>query len=64
MALYLRVCKMFECVGRGREKGFTPKHGSKIDYELLAMGSLKEIRHAFARVVFDTIYPIDKYIND
>ncbi|XP_057804889.1 uncharacterized protein LOC131020210 [Salvia miltiorrhiza] len=64
MALYLRVWKMFECVAGGREKGFVPKNGSKIDYELLAMGSLKEVRHAFARVVFDTIYPIDKYIDD
>lgn len=57
VAVYLRVCKIFECVG-GREKGFVPKNGSKIDYELLALGSLKEVRHAFARVVFDTIYPI------
>lgn len=55
---------MFECVAGGREKGFVQKNGSKIDYELLAMGSLKEVRHAFARVVFDTIYPIDKYIDD
>lgn len=60
MALYLRVRKIFECVGGGKEKGFVPKHGSKIDYDLLAMGSLKEVRHVFARVVFDTIYPIDK----
>ncbi|KAH6820728.1 tRNA nucleotidyltransferase/polyA polymerase family protein [Perilla frutescens var. hirtella] len=59
VGLYLRVCKIFECVGGGREKGFVPKHGSKINYELLAMGSLKEIRHAFARVVFDTVYPIN-----
>lgn len=59
MALYLRACKIFDCVGSGRERGFVPKHGSKIDYELLAMGSLKEVRHVFARVVFDTIYPID-----
>ncbi|KAG8379491.1 hypothetical protein BUALT_Bualt07G0094000 [Buddleja alternifolia] len=59
LPLYLRVCKIFECVGGGKEKGFVPKHGSKIDYELLALGSLKEVRHVFARVVFDTVYPID-----
>ncbi|XP_042017188.1 poly(A) polymerase I-like isoform X1 [Salvia splendens] len=64
VALYLKACKMFECVGGGAEQGFVPKNGSKIDYELLAMGSLKEVRHTFARVVFDTIYPIDKYIDD
>ncbi|KAL8488090.1 hypothetical protein ACS0TY_024393 [Phlomoides rotata] len=59
VANYLRVCKIFECVGGGREKGFVPKHGTRIDYELLGIGSLKEVRHVFARVVFDTIYPID-----
>ncbi|KAL0355026.1 UNVERIFIED_CONTAM: Poly(A) polymerase I [Sesamum radiatum] len=63
LALYLRVCKIFECVGGGKEKGFVPKHGSKIDYELLAMGRLKEVRHVFARVVFDTIYPIDNRLQ-
>ncbi|XP_022844977.1 uncharacterized protein LOC111368045 isoform X2 [Olea europaea var. sylvestris] len=59
LALYLRVCKIFECVRGGKEKGFVSKQGSKIDYELLALGSLKEVRHVFARVVFDTIYPLD-----
>lgn len=59
LALYLRVCKIFECVRAGKEKGFVSKQGSKIDYELLALGSLKEVRHVFARVVFDTIYPLD-----
>uniref|UniRef100_A0A5B7BUX5 Polynucleotide adenylyltransferase n=1 Tax=Davidia involucrata TaxID=16924 RepID=A0A5B7BUX5_DAVIN len=59
LALYLRVCKIFECVREGKEKGFVPKQGSKIDYELLAMGSLQEVRHVFARIVFDTVYPIN-----
>ncbi|PIN05688.1 tRNA nucleotidyltransferase/poly(A) polymerase [Handroanthus impetiginosus] len=59
LALYLRACKIFECVFHKRETGFLPKHGSNIDYELLAMGSLREVRHVFARVVFDTVYPID-----
>ncbi|KAK6148013.1 hypothetical protein DH2020_018925 [Rehmannia glutinosa] len=63
MQLYLRVCRIFDCVRGGREKGFVPKHGSKIDYELLAMGSLREVRHVFARVVFDTIYPIDNRLQ-
>ncbi|GFP98576.1 poly(A) polymerase i [Phtheirospermum japonicum] len=55
--LYVRACKIFSCVKGGRENWFVPKNGSKIDYELLAMGSLREVRHVFARVVFDTIYP-------
>ncbi|KAA8540633.1 hypothetical protein F0562_024448 [Nyssa sinensis] len=59
LALYLRVCKIFECVREGKEKGFVPKQGSKIDYELLAMGSLQEVRHIFARIVFDTVFPIN-----
>lgn len=57
--LYLRVCKIFECVRSGKEKGFIPKEGSKIDHEFLVLGSLQEVRHVFARVVFDTVYPLD-----
>ncbi|XP_062156099.1 uncharacterized protein LOC133863939 isoform X2 [Alnus glutinosa] len=56
-ALSLRVSKIFECVRRGMERGSVPKRGKKIDYESLALGSLKEVRHTFARIVFDTIYP-------
>ena len=59
LALYLKVCKVFECVGEGAEKGFVAKQGRRIDYELLALGSLREIRHTFARVVFDTLYPLN-----
>lgn len=44
----------------GAEKGFVAKQGSRIDYELLALGSLRETRHTFARVVFDTVYPLDR----
>ncbi|CAI9113189.1 OLC1v1013754C1 [Oldenlandia corymbosa var. corymbosa] len=58
LALYLRVCKIFDCVKGGREKGFVPKRGSKIKHEELALGALHEVRHVFARVVFDTIFPI------
>ncbi|XP_033513500.1 uncharacterized protein [Nicotiana tomentosiformis] len=59
LALYLRTCKVFQCVRMGKEKGFVAKQGSKIDYELLALGSLQEVRHVFARIVFDTIYPLN-----
>ncbi|CAK9177473.1 unnamed protein product [Ilex paraguariensis] len=56
---YLKVSKIFECVRGGKEKGFVSKQGSKIDHELLALGSLREVRHVFARVVFDTVYPMN-----
>uniref|UniRef100_A0A1D1XJ85 Glutamate--tRNA ligase n=1 Tax=Anthurium amnicola TaxID=1678845 RepID=A0A1D1XJ85_9ARAE len=51
------VCKIFQCVGNlVRERGFVPKR-IKINYESLAQGALTEMRHVFARVVFDTVYP-------
>lgn len=56
--LSLRVCRIFSCITSGAERGFIPKQGSKIDYESLAQGALPEVRHIFARVVFDTIYPL------
>ncbi|ONI07870.1 hypothetical protein PRUPE_5G144000 [Prunus persica] len=56
--LSLRVSRVFSCVTSGAERGFVPKQGSKIDYESLAVGNLPEVRHIFARVVFDTIYPL------
>ena len=56
-ALSLRVSKIFECVIRGMERGSVPRRGKKINYESLALGSLKEVRHVFARIVVDTIYP-------
>ncbi|XP_075656590.1 uncharacterized protein LOC142626771 isoform X1 [Castanea sativa] len=56
-ALSLRVSKIFECVMRGMERGSVLRRGKKINYESLALGSLKEVRHVFARIVFDTIYP-------
>ncbi|XP_022730312.1 uncharacterized protein LOC111285238 isoform X2 [Durio zibethinus] len=59
LALYLKVCKVFECIREGVEKGFVAKQGSRIDYEMLAVGSLREVRHTFARVVFDTVYPLN-----
>ncbi|XP_061979946.1 uncharacterized protein LOC133700434 isoform X4 [Populus nigra] len=57
MALFLRVSKIFECVRRGMETRFVRRQGRKIDCESLAKGSLEEVRHAFARIVFDTVYP-------
>lgn len=39
------------------ERGCVPRREKKIDYESLELGSLKEVRHLFARIVFDTIYP-------
>ncbi|KAL3511494.1 hypothetical protein ACH5RR_030895 [Cinchona calisaya] len=56
-ALQLKVCTIFDCVRRGKEKSYVPKQGSKINYESLALGRLHEIRHIFARIVFDTVYP-------
>ncbi|XP_022134982.1 uncharacterized protein LOC111007098 isoform X2 [Momordica charantia] len=56
--VYLKVCKVFECVVHGAERGFAPKRGN-INYESLALGNLLELRHVFARIVFDTIYPLN-----
>ncbi|OWM65519.1 hypothetical protein CDL15_Pgr009109 [Punica granatum] len=57
--LYIRACRMFQCVTRGPEDGFTAKQGG-INYEELAQGNLQDVRHTFARVVFDTVYPLDR----
>ncbi|KAL9231577.1 hypothetical protein vseg_006788 [Gypsophila vaccaria] len=54
--LYVKVSRILECVTKGREVG--SKQGGKIDYDMLAVGRLQEVRHVFARVVFDTIYPL------
>lgn len=49
---------MLECVGHGdKDRSFIPKQGSKINYYALVQGGLPEVRHVFARVVFDTVYP-------
>ncbi|KAE9454840.1 hypothetical protein C3L33_13307, partial [Rhododendron williamsianum] len=58
LALHEKVGMIFHCVRKGKEKGFVPKGGSKIDYESLALGRLSEVRHVFARIVFDTVYPL------
>ncbi|XP_057972053.1 uncharacterized protein LOC131160410 isoform X2 [Malania oleifera] len=61
--LYLKVCRMFDCIRHGKERGFDLKRGNKIDYELLALGSLQEVRYIFARIVFDTVYPLNLTLN-
>lgn len=56
-ALSMRVCKIFECVRRSNERGPVPRRSRTIDNDSLAMGNLSEVRHVFARIVFDTVYP-------
>ncbi|CAN6718281.1 unnamed protein product [Malus baccata var. baccata] len=48
--LSLRVCRIFSCLTSGAEMGFIPRQGTQ--------GALPEVRHIFAGVVFDTIYPL------
>ncbi|KAF5203615.1 poly(A) polymerase I-like [Thalictrum thalictroides] len=57
LGLYMRVCKIFYCLKHGNED-FITKRRKNIDYEYLAVGNLQEVRHVFARVVFDTVYPL------
>lgn len=57
LGLYLKVCTIFVCVAEGKEGVYSAKDGGNIDYDRLASGSLEELRHIFARVVFNTIYP-------
>ncbi|PWA88209.1 polynucleotide adenylyltransferase family protein [Artemisia annua] len=59
LLLYLKAVKIFECVNHGKEARFVAKQGGEIDYKSLAMGNVQEVRHVFARIVFDTIYPLD-----
>ncbi|KAI4336377.1 hypothetical protein L6164_014911 [Bauhinia variegata] len=58
LGLYLKARSIFECVKVGAAKRLMSKQGKKIDYESLAVGELLEIRHVFARIVFDTVYPL------
>lgn len=55
-----KVSTIFDCVRRGKERGFILKRESIIDYESLALGRIHEVRHVFARIVFDTVYPLKK----
>ncbi|KAF5743660.1 Polynucleotide adenylyltransferase family protein [Tripterygium wilfordii] len=58
LPLYSRTCRIFDCIQDGVGKGFVSKRGSKINYDLLAWGSLEEVRHVFARTIFDTVFPL------
>lgn len=57
-ALSEKVFSVFDCVKRGKDRKLVPKLDSRIDYESLALGRLDEVRCVFARVVFDTVYPL------
>ncbi|KAF6159214.1 hypothetical protein GIB67_009487 [Kingdonia uniflora] len=56
--LYASVRNIFGCVRRGKENKVFRKQGTKINYKHLGLGNLQEVRHTFARVVFDTVYPL------
>lgn len=56
--MYLKALGIFDRVKVSSGKKFLSKQGRKIDYESLGHGDLQEIRHVFARIVFDTIYPL------
>ncbi|KAK7358695.1 hypothetical protein VNO77_00633 [Canavalia gladiata] len=58
LALYLKTLTVFDCVKISASKKFLSKQGRKIDYESLVEGDLQEVRHVFARIVFDTVYPL------
>ncbi|XP_010421177.1 PREDICTED: uncharacterized protein LOC104706666 [Camelina sativa] len=60
LQLYLRAGRIFECVRREerQQMGLEAKQGSKIEYGSLLSGDFPEIRHVFARVVFDTVFPL------
>ncbi|CAJ2641289.1 unnamed protein product [Trifolium pratense] len=58
LALYVKAFSIFECVKRSYDKKSLSKQDMKIDYESLANGNIQEIRHVFARIVFDTVFPL------
>ncbi|KAK7316854.1 hypothetical protein RJT34_00610 [Clitoria ternatea] len=60
LGLYLKVFGIFDCVRVSGDKKFLSKQSRNIDYESLAQGNLHETRHVFARVVFDTVYPLQQ----
>ncbi|KAG2243206.1 hypothetical protein Bca52824_094959 [Brassica carinata] len=59
LQLYLRAGRIFECVKEERRMGVEAKQGSKIEYAALYSGDVPETRHVFARVVFDTVFPLN-----
>ncbi|XP_061364579.1 uncharacterized protein LOC133308007 [Gastrolobium bilobum] len=58
LGMYIKSLSIFDCVKVNAGKKFLSKHGRTIDYESLARGDVQEIRHVFARIVFDTVYPL------
>ncbi|CAL0319810.1 unnamed protein product [Lupinus luteus] len=58
LGLYLQTCSIFDFVKVCADKKFVSKQGREIDYKSLTNGHLQEIRHVFARIVFDTVYPL------
>jgi hypothetical protein len=58
LAVYVKAFSIFECVKRSYDKKSLSKHGMTIDYESLANGNIQEVRHVFARIVFDTVFPL------
>lgn len=60
--MYLRAGRIFDCVKKDEthtQMEFEAKKGSKIEYGSLYSGDFPEIRHVFARVVFDTVFPLN-----
>lgn len=55
-----RVEKMFGNVRRkgNQERDDVPSLERRINYKSLALGDFHETRRVFARIVFDTIYPL------
>ncbi|XP_054805876.1 uncharacterized protein LOC129308635 isoform X2 [Prosopis cineraria] len=59
LGVYLKARSIFDCVTvSDAAKKFVSKRGRKINYDSLAAGDLREVRHVFARIVFDTVYPL------
>ncbi|KAL5724467.1 hypothetical protein ACHQM5_007727 [Ranunculus cassubicifolius] len=54
---YWKACKIFDCV-TSKEKVSIPKGRKVIDFRKLVLGDVQEVRQVFARVVFDTVYPV------
>ncbi|CAN8264970.1 unnamed protein product [Cochlearia groenlandica] len=59
LQLYLKAGRIFQCVKEDIQMGFEAKQGSKIEYSALYSGDIPETRHVFARVVFDTVFPLN-----
>ncbi|KHN16874.1 Poly(A) polymerase [Glycine soja] len=58
LSMFLKALNFFDCVNVSTGKNYLSKQGRQIDYESLARGDLLEVRHVFARIVFDTVYPL------